>query len=819
MATKKTPTKRSGNPQADLFSDSVDVDISVASKDQVKKAAASGGSKTPRGPHDPNTIELNEDSKDSLTLAVYAERAYLDYAISVVKGRALPDVADGQKPVQRRILFSMSEMGLRAEAKPVKSARVVGDVLGKFHPHGDQSAYDALVRLAQSFSLRYPLIDGQGNFGSRDGDGAAAMRYTEARLTKIASLLMNEIDQGTVDFAPNYDGSFQEPKLLPARLPFVLLNGASGIAVGMATEIPSHNLREVAAAAIALMKSPKMTVAQLLEIVPGPDYPGGAQIISSVAEIAQIYETGRGSVKVRARWSVEEMARGQWQIVVNELPPATSSQRVLQEIEEITNPKVKVGKKTLTPDQNNLKSTILNVLDGVRDESSKDAAVRLVFEPKSKNIDVNEFVNLLLAHTSLECNAPMNLVMIGNDGRPRQKNLKDILSEWVEFRVGTVTRRTQYRLGKVKDRMHILEGRLTVLLNIDKVIKIIRNSDEPKADLMKEFKLTDRQAEDILDIRLRQLARLEGIKIEQELKELKSERNDLEGLLQSDTVLRKCITKEIEADMKDFGDDRRTLIQEDKRAVAETKVIDEPVTVIVSQKGWVRVRQGHEHDITQFSFKAGDGLYATFEVRTVDVIQGFGSDGRVYTVAVSELPGARGDGSPLTSFVNLAPGSQMVAYYAGQADDLVLISTRAGYGFLANVADMSTRNKAGKSFISIDSKSEGDIPLGAAKVEIGMKQVACLSAASKLLVFPLNELKRLPTGGKGVILMGIDHKESLASAIAVGPEGAAYYGTGRGGKPTELNLDAKTLKSFAGNRARKGHFVEPRLKDGKLKAN
>ena len=818
MASKKTPKKSNSNPQADLFSDSSDVQTEETSVSQVKQAA-SGGSKTPRGPHDPNTVELNEDSKDSLTLAVYAERAYLDYAISVVKGRALPDVADGQKPVQRRILFSMSEMGLRADAKPVKSARVVGDVLGKFHPHGDQSAYDALVRLAQSFSLRYPLIDGQGNFGSRDGDGAAAMRYTEARLTKIANLLLSEIDQGTVDFTANYDGSFQEPKLLPARLPFVLLNGASGIAVGMATEIPSHNLREVAAAAIALMKSPKMSVSQLLEIMPGPDYPGGAQIISSSAEIAQIYETGRGSVKVRARWSVEELARGQWQIIVNELPPSTSSQKVLQEIEEITNPKVKVGKKTLTPEQNNLKSTILNVLDGVRDESSKDAAVRLVFEPKSKNIDVNEFVNLLLAHTSLESNAPMNLVMIGNDGRPRQKNLKDILSEWVEFRVGTVTRRTQYRLGKVKDRMHILEGRLTVLLNIDKVIKIIRNSDEPKADLIKEFKLTDRQAEDILDIRLRQLARLEGIKIEQELKELKSERDDLEGLLQSDTVLRKRIIKEIEADMKEFGDDRRTLIQEDKRAVAETKVIDEPVTVIVSQKGWVRVRQGHEHDTSQFSFKAGDALYATFEVRTVDVIQGFGSDGRVYTVPVSELPGARGDGSPLTSFVNLAPGSQMVAYYSGQAVDLVLISTRAGYGFLANVADMTTRNKAGKSFISIDSKFEGDLPLGAAKVQVGMKQVACLSAASKLLVFPLDELKRLPTGGKGVILMGIDDKEALASAIAVGPAGASYSGAGRGGKHTELNLDAKTLKSFAGNRARKGHFVEPRLKDGKLKAN
>ena len=822
MVTKKTPSKKVAAQQADLFSDDIEIEETPRAKvtqKTAKELKGSSGPKGPNDPHDPKTMDLNEDNKDSLTLAVYAERAYLDYAISVVKGRALPEVSDGQKPVQRRILFSMSEMGLRADAKPVKSARVVGDVLGKFHPHGDQSAYDALVRLAQSFSLRYPLIDGQGNFGSRDGDGAAAMRYTEARLTKIAGLLLSEIDEGTVDFAPNYDGSFQEPKLLPARLPFVLLNGASGIAVGMATEIPSHNLREVASAAIALMKSPKLSTADLLEIMPGPDYPGGGQIISSTAEIAQIYETGRGSIKVRARWSVEELARGQWQIVVNELPPATSSQRVLQEIEEITNPKVRVGKKTLTPEQNNLKSTILNVLDGVRDESSKDAAVRLVFEPKSKNIDVNEFANLLLAHTSLESNAPMNLVMIGNDGRPRQKGLKEILTEWVGFRVATVTRRTQYRLGKVNDRMHILEGRLTVLLNIDKVIKIIRNSDEPKADLIKEFKLSDRQAEDILDIRLRQLARLEGIKIEQELKELKSERDDLDGLLQSDTALRKRIIKEIESDLKDFGDDRRTLIQEDKRAVAETKVIDEPVTVIVSQKGWVRVRQGHEHDASQFGFKAGDAMYDTFEVRTVDVIQGFGSDGRVYTVPVSELPGARGDGSPLTSFVNLAPGSQMVAYYAGQPDDLVLLSTKVGYGFLANVADMSTRNKAGKSFISIDAKDPGDAPLGAVKVHVGMKQVACLSQASKLLVFPLDELKRLPTGGKGVILMGLDDKEYLASAIAVGPEGAGYSGVGRAGKPTELNLDAKTLKSFAGNRARKGHFVEPRLKDGKLKAN
>jgi topoisomerase-4 subunit A len=803
MATRKPNSSSSMQEQADLFT----IDAASSNSPPTPPRASSGG--------------MDGDGSEGLTLAVYAERAYLDYAISVVKGRALPEVADGQKPVQRRILFSMSEMGLRSDAKPVKSARVVGDVLGKFHPHGDQSAYDALVRLAQSFSLRYPLIDGQGNFGSRDGDGAAAMRYTEARLTKIAThLLLSEIDEGTVAFAPNYDGSFQEPKLLPARLPFVLLNGASGIAVGMATEIPSHNLREVATAAIALMKSPNMSCADLLEILPGPDFPGGGQIISSASDIAQIYEGGRGSLKVRARWSVEELARGQWQIVVNELPPATSTQRVLQEIEELTNPKIKLGKKSLTPDQSNTKAAILNVLDCVRDESSKDAAVRLVFEPKSKNVEVNDFVNLLLAHTSLESNAPINLVMIGNDGRPRQKNLKDIISEWIAFRVATVTRRTEHRLGKVNARIHILEGRQIILLNIDKVIKIIRNSDDPKVDLIKAFALSDRQAEDILEIRLRQLARLEAIKIEQELKELQTEKADLDGLLQSDSTLRKRIVKEIEADAKEFGDERRTLIQEDKRAIAEAKVIDEPVTVIVSQKGWIRVRQGHEHDAQQFSFKSGDALYATYECRTVDVMQGFGSDGRVYTVPVSELPGARGDGAPLTSFINLAAGSQMVAYYAGQLDDLVLISTRAGNGFLANVADMLTRNKAGKSFIGVDSKfSPGDAPLGASKVRPGMKQVACLSESARLLVFPLNELKRLPTGGKGVILMGLDDKERLASAIAVGPDGATYSGAGRAGKPTQLSLDSKTLKSFAGNRARKGHYLDPRLKDGRLSPN
>lgn len=754
---------------------------------------------------------------ESLTLANYAERAYLDYAISVVKGRALPELADGQKPVQRRILYSMNEMNLKADAKPVKSARVVGDVLGKFHPHGDQSAYDALVRLAQNFSLRYPLIDGQGNFGSRDGDGAAAMRYTEARLTKIASLLLDEINQGTVDYIPNYDGTMEEPALLPARLPFVLLNGASGIAVGMATEIPSHNLREVAAASIAVLKNPKINEDEILSLIPGPDFPGGGQIISAAEEIAEIYKAGRGSLKVRARWSVEEMARGQWKLVMNELPPNTSTQKVLQEIEELTNPKVKVGKKALTAEQNSLKQATLALLDGVRDESSKDAAVRLVFEPKTKNIDEAEFANFLLAHTSLESNASINLVMIGTDGRPRQKGILSILQEWAQFRIETVTRRTKHRLGKVNDRMHILEGRQLVLLNIDEVIRIIRNSDEPKVDLMTAFKLSDRQTEDILEIRLRQLARLEAIKIEQELSELKAEKEDLESLLVSDALMRKKIIKEVEADAKIFGDDRRTLIQEEKRSVVQTKIIDEPVTVIVSQKGWVRSRQGHGHDASQFAFKAGDTLFAIYECRTVDVMIGIGSNGRAYSVPVSDLPGARGDGSPFTSFINLVAGTQMVSYYAGSGDDLLLIAMASGNGFLANVSDMVTRNKAGKSFVGVDEKFDGgDHVLPLQVVREGMNMVACLSGNGRLLTFETADLKRLQAGGKGVILMDLDAKESLQSAIAFGAKGLQMDGLGRAGKPTSVNITYKTLMDFKAQRARKGHAIEPKLKDAKL---
>ncbi|MBI3143846.1 MAG: DNA topoisomerase IV subunit A, partial [Pseudogulbenkiania sp.] len=557
------------------------------------------------------------DEGEWIPLDLYAERAYLEYAMSVVKGRALPEVADGQKPVQRRILYAMRDMGLAHGAKPVKSARVVGEILGKYHPHGDSSAYEALVRMAQDFTLRYPLIDGQGNFGSRDGDGAAAMRYTEARLTPIAELLLAEIDMGTVDFVPNYDGAFDEPALLPARLPMVLLNGASGIAVGLATEIPPHNLTEVAGAAVALLDNPELTTSELMAYVPGPDFPGGGQIITPEEDIRAAYETGRGSVRVRAKWEVEKLARGQWRVIVTELPPGSSAQKVLAEIEEATNPKVKTGKKALTQEQQNLKSLMLSLLDRVRDESDSDSPVRLVFEPKSSRQDPDEFINVLLAQTSLEGNASLNLVMIGLDGRPGQKGLKPILAEWLAFRRRTVTRRLEHRLGQVDKRIHILEGRMIAFIHIDEVIRVIRESDEPKPDLIKAFGLTEVQAEDILEIRLRQLARLEGFKLEKELSELREEREGLRHLLATPDALTGLMRDEIQADATKYGDARRSEIKTAERAVLTQSVADEAVTIILSQKGWIRARVGHNVDLSALSFKDGDALATVVETRTV----------------------------------------------------------------------------------------------------------------------------------------------------------------------------------------------------------
>ena len=748
------------------------------------------------------------DRSDALPLADYARRAYLEYALSVVKGRALPDVCDGAKPVQRRILYAMHRMGLgfsgTSGPRPVKSARVVGDVLGRFHPHGDVAAYEALVRMAQGFSQRYPLVDGQGNFGSRDGDGAAAMRYTEARLAPIARLLLDEIDEGTVDFRPNYDGSTEEPAQLPARLPFVLLNGASGIAVGLATEVPSHNLREVAAAAVALLKNDRLDDDELHALVPAPDFPGGGQIISAAAEIRAAYAGGRGSLKVRARWVIEDLARGQWQLVVTELPPGASAQKVLEEVEELTNPKVKAGRKALAQEQLQLKQAVLAVLDTVRDESSKDAPVRLVFEPRSRTVEQGELVTTLLAHTSLETSVPVNLTMIGRDGRPVQKGLRTILREWLDFRLATVERRTRHRLARVQDRIHVLEGRQLVLLNVDDVIRIIRNADEPKAALVARFALSERQAEDILEIRLRQLARLEAIRIEQELKELRAEQGRLDEILGSPAALKRTVVREIEADARQYGDARRTLVQEEKRAVAEIKVPDEPVTVVVSLKGWVRALKGHEVDAATLQFKPGDALYGTFACRSLDTLLVLGSNGRAYSAAVSGLPGGRGDGQPITTLVDLEAGTQPAHYFAGAADTVLLLAGTGGFGLLARAGDLHGRNRGGKAFLVLEA---GEKPLPPAVVAPGHARVACLALDGRLLVFGLDELKLQGNGGRGLTLMDVDAKAPLVSACSLGAA-LRVEGQGRGGKAKDERLAGPALAAHEGRRARKGHKVE-----------
>ena len=660
-----------------------------------------------------------------------------------------------------------------------------------------------------------PLIDGQGNFGSRDGDGAAAMRYTEARLAKITTLLLDEIDEGTVDFIANYDGSTEEPRQLPARLPFTLLNGASGIAVGMATEIPSHNLREVADACVTLIKNPKLSDDELLVHLPAPDYPGGGQIISAASDIAQAYKTGRGSLKVRARWVIEDLARGQWQLVVNELPPGVSTQRVLEEIEEITNPKVKAGKKALSAEQTQLKASMLAVLDVVRDESGKEAAVRLVFEPKTRTISQAELITQLLAHTSLETSSSINLTMVGIDGKPVPKSLRGMLTEWISFRQDTIVKRSQNRLSKVLDRIHILEGRQLVLLNIDEVIAIIRQSDEPKEALIARFKLSERQAEDILEIRLRQLARLEAIKIEQELSKLREDQVKLEDILNNPNSLKRLMVKEIEADAKAFGDERRTLVQAEKRAVAEVKVIDEPVTVVVSDKGWVRTRTGHGHAADAFAFKAGDTLRGTFECRTIDTLIVLGSNGRTYSLPVSALPGGRGDGQPITTLIELEPGATAAHYMAGALDAGYLLSSSDGYGFVAQIQDMTSRQKAGKAFVNLAANARVNEPsplLIHTITDNGVQpimatHVACASVDGRVLTFELTELKHMPKGGRGLMLLDLADKDQLAGA-AVYTRSVTIAGVGRGGKAREETLEIRSLNNARGARARKGKAAD-----------
>ncbi len=743
-------------------------------------------------------------------LAQFAESAYLAYAMSVVKGRALPAVEDGQKPVQRRILYAMRELGNRHDAPFKKSARIVGDVIGKFHPHGDSAVYEAAVRMAQDFTLRYPLIQGQGNFGSRDGDGAAAMRYTEVRLTAFAEeILLAELDRGTVDFVPTYDGSMREPRLLPARLPIALLNGASGIAVGMATEIPPHNMRELVEACVVALRSAKATDAEIVAPIPGPDFPGGGQIISPPEEIAKAYESGRGSVRVRARWSVEKLARGQYRVAVTEMPPGTNAARVLSEIEELTNPKPRAGKKAVSAEAQALKAAVLGVLESARDDSDREHPVRLVLEPRTSRVAPEELMNLLLAHTSLESNAPLNLVAIDREGRPRQAGIAHWIREWAAFRLEALERRLRHRQGEVVDRLHILEGRLIAFLNIDKVIKVIRNADEPKPALMEKFSLSERQAEDILEIRLRQLAKLEGIRIEREMKELQAEQAELEKLLASDGARRKLAVKEVTADGEKYGDARRTTIEVAERAAAapvET-LTDEPITVLCSRNGFLRTRTGHGVDASTLSWKEGDGPLAILETRSVHPIVLVGANGRTFSVRALDLPGGKGDGAPATSLVDLA-GTRIVGVVAGDPDMRLVLASSAGTGLRCQLKDLVTRQRAGKAFMNV---GEGEKCLAPEVIGAGVTELAALSGEGRLLVFPLEEVNELSGGGKGVILMRLHEGEALLGVRAVaGP--LKVKGKGRGDKVSFVTVSAADLDGYRGNRARTGRVLQGSLR-------
>jgi topoisomerase IV subunit A len=753
----------------------------------------------------PNPTAIGGD--DFIDMAAFAERSYLTYAMSVVRGRAIPNVEDGQKPVQRRILYAMHELGLRAGVQHTKSARIVGEVLGKYHPHGDSSTYDALVRMAQDFSLRYPLIDGQGNFGTADGDSAAAYRYTEARLTPIAELLLAEIDQDTVDFLPNYDGRLREPELLPARLPMLLLNGASGVAVGMACELPPHNMREVAEAAVHMIRHPKATAEALMDIIQGPDFPGGGQIISPRQAILDAYTTGRGSLRARAKWKIENLARGQWQVVVTELPPTTSAKRVMEEIEELTNPKPREKGGKVSAAQTNLKQLILGSLEKVNDESDKENKVRLMLEPRSSRQDPEEFMRLMLAHTSLEENFPVNLVVLGLDGRPGRKNIRDMLDEWVAFRIITVTRRTNFRLTQVERRIHILEGRNIVLLNIDKVIRVIRESDEPKPELMKRFDLTDIQAEDILEIRLRQLARLEGIKIQNELKELKVERKTLKMLLGSEAEMKKLVAQEIRDDAKRYGDARRTTIEEAGRATFERQVVDEPLTIIVSRNGWVRSRQGHGLDLTGTTYKTGDAEYAIFETRSVNYIAAIDSTGKVFSVQAADIPGGKGDGLPFTSLIELAPGARLAHIVDAAPGQRYLFANSGGYGFVAKSEELLTRVRAGKAFMTLQ---DGEEVLRPALMPGNAEMAVTLSEHGRMLLFGVDELRELARG-RGITLMGLDDGEKMVAVGFGDAKSVTVVGKSRSGAEKTVRVSGADLQKHIVRRARKGCLLPGKI--------
>ncbi|HEX7250736.1 MAG TPA: DNA topoisomerase IV subunit A, partial [Burkholderiales bacterium] len=727
----------------------------------------------------------------------------------------LPEVADGLKPVQRRILYAMHAAGGQGFAK---CARYVGEVLGKYHPHGDTSTYEAMVHLAQPFSMRYPLIDGQGNFGSRDGDSAAAYRYTEAKLSRFAELLLSEINEGTVDFAKNYDGKFDEPVLLPARLPFGLLNGSFGIPVGFSTRIPSHNLKEVA---------------EILEILPGPDFPGGGQIISPKAEIREAYETGRGSLVLRAKWEKEPLARGQWRIVVTELPHGVSCRQVLEEIEALANPKPATGKKEVGQEQKRLRQFILDQVEAVRDESDRKSKLRLVIEPRSSRQDPEATMAALLVNTSLESRYPVNLTWLGLDGLPETKGIADILREWGEFRVNTVRRRTQHRLDRCEERLHIVQGRLLAFVRIDEIIKLIRAAEDQadaRQKMMAKWKFTERQAEDIVNIRLGQLTKLDGVTLNEEKKTLEAERKALKSILGDEKELKKLVIRELDEDAKKYGDERRTIIKAAERSQVERTVVVEPITVILSQKGWIRARTGHNLDLATLTFKDGDGLLQTLECKTTDPVIVLAASGKSFTLDAAGIPAGRGDGSPVNTLVN-SSSDDIVWMGTGDLSRPLLMNSSAGLGFVCKLGDLVAKTKQGKDFMSVSEGAHAQVPApldvaaaggetkGSGAVGRGgaPRYVAALSSDARLLLFPLEEVPVRPNGGVGVQLLALPDQVTLAAVAVTDGRTLAVSGIKRKNRAVET-LDAKQLSEHMGKRAQRGKVCDVGFRPDRLGA-
>ncbi len=719
------------------------------------------------------------------SLADFTEQAYLNYSMYVIMDRALPHIGDGLKPVQRRIIYAMSELGLDADSKHKKSARTVGDVLGKFHPHGDSACYEAMVLMAQPFSYRYTLVDGQGNWGAPDDPKSfAAMRYTEARLSRYSEVLLSELGQGTADWVPNFDGTLDEPAVLPARLPNLLLNGTTGIAVGMATDVPPHNLREVATACVRLLDEPNATVEQLCEHVLGPDYPTEAEVITPRADLLKIYETGKGSVRMRAVYRVED-----GDIVVTALPHQVSGAKVLEQI------------------AGQMQAKKLPMVADLRDESDHEHPCRIVIIPRSNRVDADELMAHLFATTELESSYRVNINIIGLDGKPSVKDLRTLLTEWLTFRVNTVRRRLQFRLDKVEHRLHLLEGRLIAFLNLDEVIHIIRTEDNPKSVLMERFALTEIQAEYILETRLRQLARLEEMQIRGEQEELAKEQAKLQALLGSESKLRKLVRSELIADAEKYGDNRRSPIvaRAEAKALSETELMPtEPVTVVVSEKGWVRCAKGHDIDATGLSYKAGDEFKASAPGRSNQYAVFIDSTGRSYSLAAHSLPSARGQGEPLTGRLTPPPGANFECVLLPDDDALFVIASDAGYGFVVKGEDLQAKNKAGKALLSLPNGAKVLLPQPVANREEDW--LAAVTTEGRLLLFKVSDLPQLGKG-KGNKIIGVPgdrvaSREEFVTGLAVLPAGATLVL--QAGKRT-LSLKADDLEHYKGERGRRGN--------------